>query len=547
MKPLSRLWSRAGRHPAKLVAVAAAVVVCTATPAALLAQTGSRPGTVAGPTSPPNHPGLTEEVTFLTIRGLAGTYQLEALIVREAKATGRLPIALLTHGKPRFAADMAKTSAALMAWQARDLAYRGYLAVAVVRRGYGRSDGTPGKATNAPYAVCNLADLQRYFLVESDDLDGALRTIAQRPDADGTRAIAIGASVGGGAVLALAARNPPGLAAAVNVAGAMRITDAQGALLCPHDLPIAALASFGGNTKTPTLWVYSENDSFFPPDIARKLHAAYVAQGGVATLRIVPPLREDGHYVFERLAGREHWLAALDPFLQTQGLPTWTAQQVDTIMRTANIPANRRQTVEAYLSLYTPKVLVQAPNGVMIGNGDTRGLEPARTDALAACQKSTGTPCKVIMENFDMAGALTSPAAAPVASPAAPITAQAATVAAVFEKLNLLGTFALDCTQPVGVHNHYIVHRALDTGTVERELLIGPARRQYGYIIDRAEELRPREVDTSMSDGRRRLNMVFRVDSKRMRTVESGPESGPKVISGGNFISGGVAPWYNKC
>jgi hypothetical protein len=29
--------------------------------------------------------------------------------------------------------------------------------------------------------------------------------------------------------------------------------------------------------------------------------------------------------------------------------------------------------------------------------------------------------------------------------------------------------------------------------------------------------------------------------------MESGPESGAKVISGGNFISGGAAPWYNKC
>src|SRR5215207_5826075 len=98
---------------------------------------------------------------------------------------------------------MARMHAALMQRQARDLAHRGYLAVAVVRRGFGRSDGTPGVADNARYAKCSVADLTRYFAVEAEQLDGALRAIARRPDADATRAIAIGASVGGGAMLAL--------------------------------------------------------------------------------------------------------------------------------------------------------------------------------------------------------------------------------------------------------------------------------------------------------------------------------------------------------
>jgi len=42
--------------------------------------------------------------------------------------------------------------------------------------------------------------------------------VAGRADADATQMIALGASVGGGAVLALAARNPPGLKAVVNFA-----------------------------------------------------------------------------------------------------------------------------------------------------------------------------------------------------------------------------------------------------------------------------------------------------------------------------------------
>jgi pimeloyl-ACP methyl ester carboxylesterase len=154
------------------------------------------------------HRGLLEGSTFLTVKGPSGSYRLEVFIARPDKVQGQLPIALITHGKQRTPAEMELMRAEVMAPLARDLAHRGYLAVAVVRRGFGRSGGTPGVATNAPYAKCTFADLQRYFMVESDDLQAALSIVAERPDADAARAIAIGGSVGGGAVLALASRRP---------------------------------------------------------------------------------------------------------------------------------------------------------------------------------------------------------------------------------------------------------------------------------------------------------------------------------------------------
>ena len=376
------------------LAIAAAVTLITSMAVSTPGRTQSA--------SPADHPALLEEVTFLDIRAPEGNYRLEALIVRPAAAKGRLPVALLTHGKPRAASDLVKIRSALMAPEARDLAYRGYLAVAVVRRGFGVSGGTPGQPTNAAYAKCNDPDLRRYFTVEADDLERALRVVATRPDADATRMIALGGSVGGGAVLALAARNPPGLKAVVNLAGAMRITNAQGELACPQELPIAALASFGSQTKTPTLWIYSENDSHFGPDAARKVHAAYVAQGGIATLTMAPSLQPaDGHNIFELPAGRQHWLAALDPFLRAQNLPTWSAQQVDALMQKYNIAANRRPWLEGYFSLYTPKVLVRSPSGFLNYTASTRGLEPSQKGALEGCEKTAKMACIPIMKNFD--------------------------------------------------------------------------------------------------------------------------------------------------
>ena len=374
------------------------LLLFTATEPAL-AQSTPKPAAATDP----SHPDLLEEVTFLTIPDPKGSYRLEAIVVRPARAQGRLPVALLTHGKPRLPSEMALIRAEVMARHARDLAYRGYLAVGVVRRGYGRSGGTPGVATNAPYAKCSVADLQRYFEVESDDLEGALRVLAERPDADAGRSIAIGGSVGGGAALALAARKPAGLAAAVNIAGGVRLTNAQGEVICPWETPIAALGRLGAGSRIPTLWIYSENDSVFAPDVARRAHAAYKAAGGAADLQMLPALPPDGHNAFDLPNGRVHWLAALDTFLRARNLPTWRAPQVDAAMRAANIPASNRQMVEKYFSLYTPKVLLQAPDRRVTYTADTRSLANARDAGLSSCQNWAKGQCRIVMENFGTA------------------------------------------------------------------------------------------------------------------------------------------------
>jgi hypothetical protein len=44
--------------------------------------------------------------------------------------------------------------------------------------------------------------------------------------------------------------------AVVNLAGGMRLTDATGALACPPETPISALATFG-SAKFPSLWISS--------------------------------------------------------------------------------------------------------------------------------------------------------------------------------------------------------------------------------------------------------------------------------------------------
>src|SRR5262249_49378790 len=157
--------------------------------------------------------------TFLTVETDKGPYRLETLIVRPAKADGPLPIALITHGKNLKSEDNRAIRADMMLPQARDFAARGWLAAPVIRRGYGQSDGVPGVSRGAAYMACENGDLVHGLDVEADDIDGALKALAARPDADGSRAIAVGQSLGGATVLAFAARRPAGLIRVVNISG----------------------------------------------------------------------------------------------------------------------------------------------------------------------------------------------------------------------------------------------------------------------------------------------------------------------------------------
>jgi hypothetical protein len=43
-----------------------------------------------------------------------------------------------------------------------------------------------------------------------------------------------------------------------------------------------AAGRFGKTARTPMLWIYTENDSYFAPSIARAMYHSFTAAGGVA-------------------------------------------------------------------------------------------------------------------------------------------------------------------------------------------------------------------------------------------------------------------------
>jgi dienelactone hydrolase len=317
--------------------------------------------------------------------------RLEGLVVKRADATGRLPVALITHGKPATTGRVLDVHATSLTGQARDLARRGWLAAVVVRRGYGQSDGPLRVAVS-----CRSPSFTDRFAAEAEDLQGALEFIARRADADPARVIAIGASAGGAAVTALSALNPPNLLGVVNVSGGLRME------ACPaEDALVAAFRQLGRKSRVPNLWLYAKNDSFFRPETVERMRTAFRDGGGDVKLVMFDPLGNDGHALFSATAGRQKWLMELDAFLRFRGLPTWQHRDVDALIKNAGANNSKRGFFEGYVAAPSEKALAQpAGGGSWHSAFGFKTVEEARNRAVESCQqKRPGERCAIVTEN----------------------------------------------------------------------------------------------------------------------------------------------------
>jgi dienelactone hydrolase len=360
------------------------------------------PLTVELPVSPPDA-DLVEERRFLTVRIGGEDYRLDTLVVRPAGVSGRLPIALIGHGQGS-ASETSVLSTAHLQRQARDLAYRGYLAVAVIRRGFGQSDGVPGRPGGGAYGPCGTHG-ESLIDASADDLAATLAVIAERPDADADRVVLFGQSAAGPAVLALAARGLPGLRAVVLISGGLNCWNGneQADVHATPQWLASLLTSYGARITVPSLWIYAANDRLFPEPTARAMHAIYAGAGAPAQLVMLPATGEDGHHIFSDLTGRSRWLFSLDLFLRRHDLPTWREDLTDRVVQQAGIAPDHRWRVMMFLSFVTPRVLVvdRATGRPYVGAAGA-SLQQARDFAIKLCREDGGTEasCVPVMENF---------------------------------------------------------------------------------------------------------------------------------------------------
>lgn len=218
----------------------------------------------------------------------AGPRGLEAVLLKPP-GTRRFPLALLSHGAPRDGADRPAMNPSRAHAQAMEFVRRGFAALVVMRRGYGTSDG----AFVERAGPCEKRDYFTAGNISSDDLRAAIDSMSGRTDVTTQGMIAVGISAGGFASVALAARPPPGLDAVISFAGGRGSRSDND--VCSPDALVAAFASYGKTARVPMLWIYAQNDKYFGPDLARRMHAAFIGAGGRAQLIEAPAFGEDGH------------------------------------------------------------------------------------------------------------------------------------------------------------------------------------------------------------------------------------------------------------
>jgi pimeloyl-ACP methyl ester carboxylesterase len=225
---------------------------------------------------------------------------------------GPFPLAMINHGSDEDAARRAAMGMpdfpALTAW----LVARGYAVLLPQRPGHGATGGRYLES----HGWCGAPDYEGAGLGSARSIESAMQYMLKqrfiRPDG----VLVVGNSAGAWGAIALASRNAPAVAAVINFSGGSGGRDRNRPNTnCAPDRLIAAAADFGHSARVPTLWLYAENDSYFAPDLSRKMAGAFNGAGGEAEYHLLPPVRGDGHALIATSGREASWKLPLGSFL----------------------------------------------------------------------------------------------------------------------------------------------------------------------------------------------------------------------------------------
>lgn len=238
---------------------------------------------------------------------------LRATVFRPAgtDANARHPLVVINHGT----SDATRLAVAMPIyyWLSRWFVERGYAVVLPQRRGHGATAGPMAESIGS----CTNPDHYQSGLAAADDIESTVAFMSEQPFVASGQTVVVGISTGGWASLALASRNPANVRAIINIAGGRgghpfgRIDGT----VCGEKRLLEAARSYGATARVSTLWLYSSNDSYFRPDLARGLAAAWHAGGGDAELHVLPPYGADGHTIADDRAGWDIWGTTVERFL----------------------------------------------------------------------------------------------------------------------------------------------------------------------------------------------------------------------------------------
>jgi len=262
--------------------------------------------------------GIDEQIIHVPvqIRDATGTALAQDIVVTVFEERGRAtyPLLVLNHGRPATG-DRAGLNRVRYTQAARFFAQLGFSVWVPTRVGYGAS----GTAVDAEYAgSCASRDFARSFGIAADQVQQVIDHARSEPRIDARRIVVAGQSYGGATSIAVAARNLPGVVAAINFSGGGGGNpETRPGEPCSTQIAAETFGGYGRSLRVPTLWIYSENDLYFSPRHTRAWFAAFRAQGGLGEFMLLPAFGGDGHQLFAR--GFDIWAPLAGDFLLQQG------------------------------------------------------------------------------------------------------------------------------------------------------------------------------------------------------------------------------------
>ena len=274
----------------------------------------------------PSTPGVTDKVQTAGLQGGASATSgrelwlipspqdgllMRAYVYRPA-GNGPFPLAVVNHGSDQDRLQRARTGMPSFPAITNWLLARGYAVVLPQRPGHGETGGRyledQGRCTKADYTGSGRAT--------ADSIDAAIKFMTAQDFIRPAGVVVVGNSAGAWGALALASRNPADIRAVINFSGGRGGRNRGRAdSNCSPTRLVAAAGAFGRTARIPTLWLYSENDSFFPPDLSRRMSDAYRNAGGTMEYHLLPPVAGEGHLLIQTSGSNAAWQPIVARFL----------------------------------------------------------------------------------------------------------------------------------------------------------------------------------------------------------------------------------------
>jgi dienelactone hydrolase len=234
---------------------------------------------------------------------------------------GPFPLVVMNHGVSLDATARSYFPVIEFRDAALWFARQGYVVVAPVRPGYGATAieiperglfgvffSGVGKCSDAEFREAGLAvaSIDKWII---DYM--STQSFIKRNDV-----IIVGQSGGGWGSIALGSQNPESVRAIIGfAAGRGGHLNGKPNNNCAPDQLVDAVAEFGRTARVPMLWIYTHNDSYFGPDLSKRMVEAFRAAGGNVEYHLLPDFGEDGHFLIDSAEAVQLWAPIVSEFL----------------------------------------------------------------------------------------------------------------------------------------------------------------------------------------------------------------------------------------